>query len=307
MVQEPSAVEQAVSRALRDNLATLQRTTEELSRAVADLVAACSSSRPTNALPPMLRAQTAAASLAAVLEVLSRFVTVALQPTQRALLEEAVARAVAMPAIPVPPPPPVPMMPPPAVQVPMAEAPPAVAELPAVEAALPAPAPAPEVEVVEAAPAPLVEVAVQPVEAAPEVVAEPVPVEAGPEEAVPVEAAPAEVVPEEVAAPAVEFDVANLPLDEQEMHRRANRRAKVAMQDIKMIRPEQVRLGRENKDICERLRDDIDKARKEYEGRFRPILNHPVDYFYKWMVDILADGDPAALGKYPYPSPALRR
>ena len=56
-----SGVEQAVSRTLRDNLAKLQTTADELNQAVADLVAACASSRPTNSLPPMLRAQTAAA------------------------------------------------------------------------------------------------------------------------------------------------------------------------------------------------------------------------------------------------------
>src|SRR6266568_4765942 len=72
----PSAhdVEKAVSRTLRETLNALQRTAEELNQALSDLVAACGSTRATNALPPILRAQTAAASLAASLEVLSRFV-----------------------------------------------------------------------------------------------------------------------------------------------------------------------------------------------------------------------------------------
>ncbi|MGA9568582.1 MAG: hypothetical protein WBS17_00735, partial [Candidatus Acidiferrales bacterium] len=74
------ALEEAVSRALRDNLAPLQRTADELHHAYADLVAACSSSRPSNALPALLRAQTNAAALAAGLSVLSNFVAVALNP-----------------------------------------------------------------------------------------------------------------------------------------------------------------------------------------------------------------------------------
>src|ERR1700691_5159545 len=78
------ALEEAVSRALRDNLAPLQRTADELQQAYADLVAACGSSRPSNALPAMLRAQTAASSLAAGLSVLSNFVAVALNPRERA-------------------------------------------------------------------------------------------------------------------------------------------------------------------------------------------------------------------------------
>jgi len=96
------------------------------------------------------------------------------------------------------------------------------------------------------------------------------------------------------------FDVNRLTPEEQELHRRANRVAKVSMQDIKMLRPDQVRLGRENKDICIRLKDDIEKAHREYDRRFKPIMDHPVDYFYRWMVEILAEGDAAALGEYPY-------
>jgi hypothetical protein len=67
-------VEKAVSRTLREMLNTLQRTAEDLNQALNDLVAACGSTRSTNALPPILRAHTAAASLAASLDVLSRFV-----------------------------------------------------------------------------------------------------------------------------------------------------------------------------------------------------------------------------------------
>jgi len=74
-----------------------------------------------------------------------------------------------------------------------------------------------------------------------------------------------------------------------------------------MLRPEQVKLGRENKDICIRLKDDIEKAHREYDRRFKPIMDHPVDYFYRWMVEILADGDSTALGEYPYATTAKTR
>jgi len=102
------------------------------------------------------------------------------------------------------------------------------------------------------------------------------------------------------------FNVSRLSAEEQELHRRANRVAKVSMQDIKMLRPEQVKLGREHKDICNRLRDDIEKAHREYDRRFKPIMDHPVDYFYRWMVEILADGDAHALGEYPYATTGAR-
>ena len=46
MAADPNAVEQAVSRTLRDNLERIQRTSDELHQAVNDLVSACASSRP---------------------------------------------------------------------------------------------------------------------------------------------------------------------------------------------------------------------------------------------------------------------
>ena len=275
MPQEPNAVEQAVSRALRENLERIQRNADELHQAVGDIVAACASSKPTNALPSMLRAQTSAASLSAALEVLSRFVTMAVQPGQRSPLEaqitHLISTAAAEPAA-------EPMRPHPAVPTPMAHAPAqATVQAPRVE-----PKVAPHVE-----PEPLIELEVEP-------------------EAIELT---------ETAAPAVspeaefegDFDVNQLTPEEQELHRRANRVAKVSMQDIKMLRPEQVRLGREKKDLCIRLKDDIEKAHREYDRRFKPIMDHPVDYFYRWMVEILAEGDAHALGDYPYATPARHR
>src|SRR5215469_6237324 len=109
MSPEPNAVEQAVAHALRDNLERIQRTSDELQQAINDIVAACSSSKPTNALPPMLRAQTAAASLSAALEVLSRFTALSLQPGPRSPLEEKITEAIGKAA---PEPPPTPTRPP---------------------------------------------------------------------------------------------------------------------------------------------------------------------------------------------------
>src|SRR5215475_16024814 len=260
MAQEPTAVEQAIARALRDNLERLQRSAEEMHHAVNDVVSACASNKPTNALPPLLRAQTAAASLNASLEVLARFVTVALQPAQRTPLEAEIARLTAAVAVEGPAAAPEPKRPSPAAPTPMAAAPVAERHVP------PPPVPVPQVPVVSA-----------------HIEPEPTPVSA-----------------EEAADLAADFDVNYLSSEEQELHRCANRVAKVSMQDIKMLRPEQVRLGREKKDICIRLKEDIEKAHREYDRRFKPIMDHPVDYFYRWMVEILADGDPHALGDYPY-------
>src|SRR5882672_2608962 len=230
MAQEPSGVEQAIVRALRDNLERIQRTADELHHAVSDVVSACASNKPTNALPSLLRAQTSAASLAATLEVLSRFVTVSMQTGPRSPIEthitDLAGRVAAEPRG-------APQRPLPAQPVPMATK---------VQAE-------PELE--------------EPVEGE---------FELHPE--------PARLPPMEPTAASVageremdgDFNVSRLSPEEQELHRRANRVAKVSMQDIKMLRPEQVRLGREKKDLCIRLKDDIEKAHREYDRRFKPIM-----------------------------------
>jgi hypothetical protein len=262
MAQEPSGVEQAIVRALRDNLERVQRTADELHHAVSDVVSACASNKPTNALPSLLRAQTSAASLAATLEVLSRFVTVSMQTGARSALEVQITELVGKVA---PEPPPAPQRPMPS-------------------------HPAPK-----AAHAPVAPAVEEPAVAEIELHAEPEPLEL-------LEPTAAALASEPEFEG--EFDVNRLSPEEQELHRRANRVAKVSMQDIKMLRPEQVRLGRQNKDLCIRLKDDIEKAHREYDRRFKPIMDHPIDYFYRWMVEILAEGDAHALGEYPYATPA---
>jgi hypothetical protein len=259
MSNESNIMEQSVARALRDNLERLQRNSDELHHAVADVVSACGSNKPTNALPSLLRAQTSAASLSAALEVLSRFIAITLHPGARSPFEAEISRLASAVAVEVP-----------------AAAPEAVRHVPELPQ-LPASGPSPEQH------APTESFSPTPT------VLEPVPV-------------PESVLHQEPVDTSA-FDVNRLTTEEQELHRRANRVAKVSMQDIKMLHPDQVRLGRENKDLCVRLKDDIEKAHREYDRRFKPIMDHPVDYFYRWMVEILAEGDASALGEYPYAVP----
>jgi hypothetical protein len=262
MSNESNAVELAVARALRDSLERLQRNSDELHHAVNDVVSACSSNKPTNALPFLLRAQTGAAALSASLEVLSRFVALTLQPGARSPLEAEMSRIVSAVAV----------------------------EAPATTGNLGRPAAEPSGPVASSHTSDRYPAA-EPAASAP-------PVQERPQ-------AP-ELVQTQEPEVSLEFDVNRLTTEEQELHRRANRVAKVSMQDIKMLHPDQVRQGRENRDLCIRLKDDIEKAHREYDRRFKPIMDHPVDYFYRWMVEILAEGDASALGEYPYAVTAHR-
>jgi hypothetical protein len=321
MAQEQTAMEQAISRAIRDNLERIQRTTDELNQAVNDVVSACASSKPTNAIAPMLRAQSTAASVAASFEVLSRFVAATLPSGSRSPLEAELTRLSA------------------AIAAEHAQkAPAAVGTEPTVtahEAAKvsetaktktapvvadsAAPAAAPVIPAAGTAvvlppavePAKPLETVETPAESLKktetELVAEKKPSAKHESKPQVVEAPVAKAPAEDETEGEGDFDVNQLSAEQRELHRRANRVAKVSMQDIKMLRPEQVRLGREKKDLCIRLRDDIEKAHREYDRRFRPIMDHPVDYFYRWMVEILADGDAHALGEYPYAVHAVKR
>jgi hypothetical protein len=394
--QQPSeqALENAVSRALRDNLIPLQRTADELQQAYSDLVAACSSSRSSNALPAMLRAQAAASSLAAGLSVLSNFLAVAFNPNYQqgwdvhpapSPIAVAFACAAEIAETEAPAAAPVPQsyvesadvrdeVP---IEVPYESHAEAPVEAPAevrdevreeardvvredvhaeeIPDVYPAASPELHAELHGEIPAELhaeapVEVAPEatvmhapdvspeldspaqqpqeqpvldstPILAAEEIVYDAAPPPPSPDLRIPESPFPSGSVEEAIeaslqfssAAPSPPaspespaFDISTLPPDLQDLHRRANRVAKVAMQDIKLLRPKDVRLGRENKDICQRLRSDLDKARKEYDRRCHAILDHPVDYFHRWMVEILAEGDEESLGEYPYPSPVLR-
>ncbi len=286
MAQEPNAVEQAVSRALRENLERIQRNADELHQAVGDIVAACASTKPTNALPSMLRAQTSAASLSAALEVLSRFVAMAVQPgQQRSPLEAQIAH---------------------------------LNQYRGPRAGRGAGASATGGAYADGTSACAGDSARSGTSAAARGAsgcATRCAAAIEPEPLIELEAEGDAIELIEPQAPAIspeaefegDFDVNHLTPEEQELHRRANRVAKVSMQDIKMLRPEQVRLGREKKDLCIRLKDDIEKAHREYDRRFKPIMDHPVDYFYRWMVEILAEGDAHALGEYPYATPARHR
>jgi hypothetical protein len=281
------AMDDSVSRAIRDNLLPLQRSIEELQQAYADLVSACASTRPTNALPAMLRAQSCSASVSASLSVLSTFITNVMHRRERESAERDDEENIRAVSVEVAQPPAAPQMPPHEIPTPMAQAPAAIESVETLEPAETVHGNEHVHQDAAGSAAPAEEIA-----------------ERDETQVTPAEEIASESVVEE---PEIAFDVRSLPDSEREMHKRANRVAKVSMQDIKMLKPEEVRAGRENRDICVRLRSELDKARREYDRRFQKILDQPVDYFHHWLVEILGEGDAETLGEYPYPSPVLRR
>ncbi|MCB1053990.1 MAG: hypothetical protein KDD11_00575 [Acidobacteria bacterium] len=83
---------------------------------------------------------------------------------------------------------------------------------------------------------------------------------------------------------------------EDELHEKARRLARLLVSEIKLYNEEQVEEGRRNRDIYDRLKEDIDRSRQMYDDRVDERVRSTNDYFYQELVRTLAAGDPQALG-----------
>ena len=54
--------------------------------------------------------------------------------------------------------------------------------------------------------------------------------------------------------------------------------------------------GRRNKDLYERLKEDIERGRQMYSERVQARVRESTNYFFDELVRILAGGDATALG-----------
>ncbi|HEY8020936.1 MAG TPA: hypothetical protein VIH93_07535, partial [Thermoanaerobaculia bacterium] len=88
----------------------------------------------------------------------------------------------------------------------------------------------------------------------------------------------------------------NVAADDEALHEEARRLARLLVSEIKLYNEEQVDEGRRNRDLYERLKEDIDRSRQMYEERVDPRVLRSTDYFYQELVRILAAGDSKALG-----------
>jgi hypothetical protein len=86
------------------------------------------------------------------------------------------------------------------------------------------------------------------------------------------------------------------PTDEVKKHDEARRFARLLVSEIKLYNEAKVEQGRKNKDLYERLKEDIDRSRQMYDERISQDVRKASNYFYDELVRILADGDSAALG-----------
>lgn len=83
---------------------------------------------------------------------------------------------------------------------------------------------------------------------------------------------------------------------EVKLHHDAKRFARLLVSEIKLYNEQKVILGRKNRDLYDRLKEDIDRSREMYIKRVSPSVAQQVDYFYQELVRTLGENDPEALG-----------
>jgi hypothetical protein len=76
----------------------------------------------------------------------------------------------------------------------------------------------------------------------------------------------------------------------------ARRYARLLVSEIKLYNENAVRLGRERRDLLQRLKPEIERARRLYDERVAPSNPSRDAYFHQELVQTLADGDHSLLG-----------
>ena len=84
------------------------------------------------------------------------------------------------------------------------------------------------------------------------------------------------------------------------MQRAARRFSRMLVSEIELYNETRVADGRQNHDLYDQLREEIDRSRKMYDDANDSRSDR--DYFHEALVEILCDGDAGVLGaEYPGP------
>jgi hypothetical protein len=99
------------------------------------------------------------------------------------------------------------------------------------------------------------------------------------------------------SAPATATDpFAGMSPEDAETHRKAQRFARLLVDEIKLYNQAKVAEGRRHKDLYDRLKDDIEKSRATYQKRYGSTTAGSGDYFQKEVVRNLAEEDLTVMG-----------
>jgi hypothetical protein len=116
--------------------------------------------------------------------------------------------------------------------------------------------------------------------------------------------APADLVNIAPTASAATTAWDKLSPEEQHLHLRAQRFARVQVAEMRLFETDAVQSGRAQRDLYETLRARIDTARDAFRRSFFASCPSMVDYLHLELLKTLAQDDPDALGK-DYPGPLV--
>jgi len=84
--------------------------------------------------------------------------------------------------------------------------------------------------------------------------------------------------------------------EHQDIHRKAQRFARLLVDEIKLYNQAKVAEGRENKDLYDRLKEAIEKSRATYQKRYGSTVAASADYFQHEIIRSLAEDDLSIMG-----------
>ncbi|MGB8014087.1 MAG: hypothetical protein WCF68_20900, partial [Terriglobales bacterium] len=107
---------------------------------------------------------------------------------------------------------------------------------------------------------------------------------------------PLPVGPAETAAAPEAPPAAQIPPEQQEVHRKAQRFARLLVDEIKLYNQAKVAEGRKNRDLYDRLKEVIEKSRVTYQKRYGNTVAAPANYFQHEIIRSLAEDDLSIMG-----------
>jgi hypothetical protein len=99
------------------------------------------------------------------------------------------------------------------------------------------------------------------------------------------------------SAPAAAADpFAGMSPEDADTHRKAQRFARLLVDEIKLYNQAKVAEGRRNRDLYDRLKEEIEKSRSTFQKRYGNTVAASGDYFQKEVVRSLAEDDYSVMG-----------
>jgi hypothetical protein len=96
------------------------------------------------------------------------------------------------------------------------------------------------------------------------------------------------------AAP--ETPVSSISTEDQDVHRKAQRFARLLVDEIKLYNQAKVAEGRKHKDLYDRLKETIEKSRATYQKRYGKTVAASGNYFQNEIIRSLAEDDLSIMG-----------